>query len=93
MFIFTWHPAKAAANLQKHRISFQEAVTVFRDPLSITLADDEHSWGERRWVTFGLSRRRRLIAVFHWDDPDGTTIRLISARPCTRAECKSYEES
>ena len=96
MYLFTWDEHKAAANLWKHRVDFDEAVTVFRDPLSVTMTDPEHSWPEPRFVTrlvtFGLSDRRRFLAVFHIDHPDGLTIHLISARPGTRSERWLYEE-
>ena len=86
----TWDPRKAAANLKKHRVSFEEASTVLADPLSITGADPDRSVGEVRWITFGLSNRRRLLAVSHTDEDD--MIRIISARAATRPERRLYEE-
>jgi uncharacterized DUF497 family protein len=86
---FEWDPEKAAQNLVKHGVSFAEASTVFDDPLSVTIADPRHSWDEERLVLFGMSRRGRLLAVFH-TDRDGTT-RLISARLMTRHEREQYE--
>ena len=62
---FEWDPKKAAANLKKHGVSFQEAATVFGDPLAITFQDPDHSEDEERQVTFGLSLRKRLIVVSH----------------------------
>ena len=87
---FEWDPAKATENLAKHGISFQEAATVFRDPLSATGADPDHSIGEERFITFGVSTSGRLLVVAHTED--GDTIRIITARPATAAERKIYEE-
>jgi len=87
---FIWDPAKAAANLKKHGVSFDEACSVFLDNLSATGADPDHSLGEERWLTFGLSSTGRLLLVSHTDRSD--TIRIISARPCTAAERKLYEK-
>jgi uncharacterized DUF497 family protein len=86
----TWDPRKAAANLKKHKVSFEEASTVLADPLAITGADPDHSVGEVRWITFGLSNRRRLLAVSHTDE--GDMIRIISARAATSPERRLYEE-
>ena len=87
---FEWDPGKAAENLAKHGVSFEEAATVFRDVLSATGADPDHSFDEERFVTFGVSTARRLLAVAHTDRDD--TIRIISARPVTPSERKIYEE-
>ncbi len=87
---FEWDPKKAAANEQKHSISFQEAATVFGDPLAVTFADPDHSVNEQRYVTFGLSRHKRLLVVSHTDR--GERIRIISARLMTRKERRIYEE-
>jgi uncharacterized protein len=85
-----WDPRKAAANLKKHKVSFEEASTVLADPLAITGADPDHSVGEVRWITFGLSNRRRLLAVSHTEEDE--IIRIISARAATRPERRLYEE-
>ena len=61
----TWDDRKATANLTKHSLSFEEATTALADPLAITGADPDHSIGETRWITFGLSNRGRLLAVAH----------------------------
>jgi uncharacterized protein len=87
---FEWSLEKAKINRQKHGASFEEAMTVFRDVLSRTIADPDHSGDEQRFVTLGLSSRRRLLAVIHTDS--GKRIRLISARRATRAERRTYEE-
>jgi len=87
---FEWDSAKAVENLTKHGVSFQEAATVFRDPLSATGAYPDHSIGEERFITFGVSTSGRLLVVAHTED--GDTIRIITARPVTAAERKIYEE-
>lgn len=87
---FEWDPRKAAANLRKHGVSFEEASSVFSDSLSITGADPDHSLGEPRWITFGKSLRGRLLVVSHTDHR--AIIRLNSARLATRIERKLYEE-
>jgi uncharacterized DUF497 family protein len=86
---FEWDPDKAARNLTKHGVSFEEASTEFGDPLSVTIDDPKHSVGEYRFVLFGLSGRGRLVAVSHVDR-DGTT-RIIGARLATRHEREQYE--
>ena len=87
---FEWDPAKATENLAKHGISFEEAATAFRDPLSATGPDPDHSVGEERFVTFGVSSSRRLLIVAHTEH--GDIIRIISARPVKPGERKIYEE-
>jgi len=87
---FEWDPIKARANLRKHKVSFVEATSALLDPLSKTDLDPEHSISEKRFVTFGLSWRRRLLAVSHTEH--GTIIRIISARVATRTEREIYEE-
>ena len=86
-----WNARKAAANLRKHGVSFDEAASVFFDPLSATGDDPDHSLDERRFVTFGISSSGRLLAVAHGQTED--SIRIISARPATRAERTLYEET
>jgi uncharacterized DUF497 family protein len=88
---FEWDPQKAAANLAKHKVSFEDAATVFGDPLGGIVADPRHSSGEQRFVLIGLSRVRRLLAVMY-AERGGGAIRIISARPATRRERRSYEE-
>jgi len=87
---FNWDLAKAEENLAKHGVSFEEASTVFRDPLSQTGRDPDHSVGEERFVIFGLSSSGRLMVVAHAEHND--TIRLISARLATPGERTIYEE-
>ena len=86
---FEWDPEKAKRNLRKHAVSFEEAVTVFYDPLSATFDDPDHSVGEYRYITTGLSSRDRLIVVAHTER--GESIRIVSARPATAHERKNHE--
>ena len=87
---FAWDPDKADENERKHGVSFPEAATAFGDPLSVTMADPDHSVGEARFLTIGMSHQQRLLVVAHADRDDA--IRLISARAATRTERKTYEE-
>jgi hypothetical protein len=87
---FEWDPRKAAANLKKHGVTFQEAGTVFGDPLAITFQDPDHSEGEERQMTFSVSLQKRLIVVSHAQRKDRT--RIISARLMDRKERVIYEE-
>jgi uncharacterized DUF497 family protein len=88
---FEWAPAKATANLRKHNVSFDEAVTVFADFLSMTAPDPDHSADEMRYITVGRSNRKRLIMVALAERRG--TIRIISARRITRSERIAYEEN
>ena len=88
MLEFEWDQQKAAANLAKHKVSFEEAATVFADPLGGIVADPRHSSGEERSVLLGLSQVRRLLAVMYAER--GGVIRIISARPATRGERRNY---
>ena len=87
---FEWDGAKAADNLARHGVSFEEAATVFRDPLSQTGRDPDHSIDEERFVVFGVSARGRLLVVAHTER--GDKVRIISARAATPRERKIYEE-
>ena len=86
---YDWDPGKAITNLQKHGVSFEEAITVFGDPLATTVLDCEHSVGEERWLTMGLSTRQRIVIVWHTNQ--GESVRLIGARPATPQERRVYE--
>jgi hypothetical protein len=88
---FEWDQTKAATNLAKHGISFEEATTVFGDPLSDTFDDPDHPVDEQRFLIVGASDRGRMLIVAHTDD--GAVVRIISAREPTSGERKSYEES
>jgi uncharacterized DUF497 family protein len=87
---FRWDKNKAARNLAKHRISFEEATTVFDDPLSDTFPDPDHSLEEQRFVIIGASERGTILVVAHSDD--GEIVRIISARETTYGERRAYEE-
>ncbi|MBI5184263.1 MAG: BrnT family toxin [Nitrospinae bacterium] len=87
---FEWDPEKASSNLRKHKVSFEEASTALSDPMAATGADPDHSIGEFRYVTFGISERGRLLVVAHTEQSD--TIRIISARLANKREKKIYEE-
>ncbi len=87
---FEWDSAKASKNIRKHRVSFDEAVSVFYDPLAVTGADPDHSEDEQRFVTFGLSPTGKLLVVCHANR--GDAIRIISARRATQSERLIYEE-
>ncbi len=82
--------AKAAINLKKHSVSFEEAASVFEDPMAYTFADPDHSIGEERWLMFGTSRMSHILAVIF--TYRRSKYRIISARRATRHERKTYEE-
>ncbi|MBI5892538.1 MAG: BrnT family toxin [Deltaproteobacteria bacterium] len=86
---FEWDNKKAISNLRKHKVSFEEAMTVFYDPLSATFDDPDHSTDEKRLITIGYSSRSRLLVVSHIER--GKTIRIISARTATAHERKRHE--
>lgn len=88
---FEWDEAKATANFRKHGVSFEEAKTVFADPLSLTKPDPLHSEGEERYVDVGRSVEGRLLVVIYTERR--STIRLISCRTATQAERRTYEET
>lgn len=88
---FEWDEVKAAANLRKHGVAFEEAASVFSDALAYTFDDPDHSVGEQRQLTFGFSQLERLLAVIHTER--GRAIRIISARRATRHERGIYEQS
>jgi uncharacterized protein len=87
---FAWDPKKAASNLRDHKVTFEEASSVFGDSLAITFDDPDHSEGESRLLTFGLSEQGRLLVVSHMERRG--LLRIISARRATRAERRIYEE-
>jgi len=88
---FEWDERKAVANLAKHGVSFEEAYTVFGDPLSDTFDDPDHSADDQRFLIVGASDRGRMLIVAHTDD--GVVVRIISARELTAGERRAYEES
>ena len=88
---FEWDERKAKSNLAKHGLSFEEASTVFGDPLSLTIPDPAHSQVENRAIVLGQSHQRKLLVVVNTER--GDNIRIISARRASQRERKSYEES
>jgi len=88
---FEWDANKASTNLAKHGLSFEEAATVFGDPLSLTIPDPAHSQVEDRFVIIGKSYQRKLLVVVHTER--GDNIRVISARHASKRERKAYEEA
>jgi uncharacterized DUF497 family protein len=86
---FQWHAPKAAANRAKHKVTFEEAATIFGDPLGRIADDPRHSEDEERFVLLGQSDRRRLLVVMFAER--GEAIHLISARTATRRERREYE--
>ena len=87
---YEWDSPKAELNLRKHGVSFDEAATVFLDQLAVSGTDPDHSLGESRYITFGMSSLGKLFAVSHTYRPGG--VRIISARRVTRFERNMYEE-
>lgn len=88
---FEWDKGKARTNLSKHKVSFEEAKTVFNDPLFIDFYDPDHSEDEERYIIIGQSEQKRLLVVAYTEREQ--KIRLISARETTRAEKEAYEEN
>ncbi|MCV6636234.1 BrnT family toxin [Candidatus Albibeggiatoa sp. nov. NOAA] len=92
--IFEWDENKACTNLKKHHVDFEEAKTVFSDPLLLTYPDDMHSEQEERAISIGYSKKHRLLLVVHTEQyiRNGVTIiRMISSRKATLQERKYYE--
>ncbi|MGQ0545352.1 MAG: BrnT family toxin [Betaproteobacteria bacterium] len=92
-YTFEWDPAKASENLSKHRVAFELAATVFRDPLALAIHDAERD--EERWASLGRAEDGKLLVVIHtFQETSATsaTVRIISAREATRRERKDYEE-
>lgn len=92
---FEWDLEKNEQNQKKHRVTFEQAATVFRDPRMLSLYDDEHSEAEERWITLGLSAVSGLIVVHHtFEEIDAETvdIRIFSSRKATKHEIRQYSE-
>lgn len=89
---FVWDREKATTNLRDHKVSFEEASTVFDDPLAVIFYDEDHSMREEREIIVGHSVRRRLLLVFFTELAENI-IRIFSARKPTRRERKDYEEN
>jgi uncharacterized DUF497 family protein len=90
--IYEWDPKKADENLKKHKVSFNEATSVFTDPFALTFDDPDHSLDERRYVTIGTSSQQRILFLAHADRGEDR-VRIISARPATATEAHAYQES
>lgn len=88
--LFEWDPNKAAANQEKHHLSFEVAARVFLDPRRIELFDDREEYGEDRWITIGLVDPVVLVVVYTLRGQDGETVRLISARRANENEKRTY---
>jgi uncharacterized DUF497 family protein len=88
---FEWDDRKARSNLSKHGVSFEEASTAFGDPNSLTITDPVHSEEEERFILLGQTYRGKIVVVIHTER--GENIRIISARPASRRERKTYEAS
>ena len=91
MIRFEWDPPKAAENLKKHRISFDEAKSVFYDEFAVQFFDDEHSSEEERFLMLGMTSGARLLIVCHCEREQGEVIRIISARKATKRESAFYQ--
>jgi len=92
---FEWDPTKAKKNLSKHKISFEDATSIFKDINSISVFDESHSENEERWATIGLDIKTRTLVVIHTYilfDKSNCNIRIISARKATKKEIKFYNE-
>lgn len=89
---FAWDPKKASDNIKKHKVSFDEAVTVFYDPLAKIADDPDHSSSEDRFLMIGHSHNANLLIVVHVYKEEKDTIRIISARKATKKEKKDFQE-
>ena len=87
---FEWAPAKAAANVKKHKVTFEVAKSVFHDDFAVQFFDEEHSSSEDRFLLLGMSSDARLLLVCHCEREDGDVIRITSARKATATEAQHY---
>jgi len=95
LYEFDWDPSNAQTNFSKHGLDFEQAATVFLDPLAVTIPDEEHSEIEARWITLGKDTTGHYALVVHpfeWSADDRGRVRSISARRPTKAEIRNYEE-
>jgi len=93
--IFEWDETKARINFEKHKIRFDEAITIFTDPFLITFVDDFHSDKEERFISIGLSEKNRVLLAVHTEreeKPETIVIRIISCRKATQIERNRYEK-
>lgn len=91
MIKFEWDPPKAAANLKKHQVSFEEARSVFYDEFAVQFFDEGHSSDEERFLMLGMSSAAKLLLVCHCEREHGEVIRIISARKATQRESAFYQ--
>lgn len=91
MITFEWDPPKAAANLEKHQVSFKEAKSVFFDEFAVQFFDSDHSSDEERFLMLGMSSGAKLLIVCHCERERGEIIRIISARKATKRESAFYQ--
>ena len=92
---FEWDPIKAKSNLDKHSVNFEEATTVFKDPMALSIYDEEHSKEEDRWITIGISNTGRLLVVCHTfqkNDENNVAIRIFSGRKAIKKETRQYKD-
>lgn len=92
-YYFEWNPEKAISNYKKHKVRFEIAASIFRDPKALTIFDDDHSDYEERWITIGLALNSPLLLVVHTynvSKENDVIIRIISARRATKSETKIY---
>jgi len=95
VYAFEWDPEKARTNIADHAVAFELAATVFRDPLQLSVYDEDHSESEERWVTLGQAENGKLLVVVHtFEETDATSakVRIISARDATKRERQDYED-
>ena len=96
VFRFEWDPRKDTLNLRKHGVGFQEAASVFADPNQAAIYDEDHSRGEDRWITLGLSEHGRLLVVCHTfrqSAKEEVAIRIFSSRKATKKETREYAKT
>ena len=90
---FEWDPNKAKLNREKHKVNFEEAATIFHDPIALTIYDPDHSKAEDRWLTIGISKNGKLLVTCHTykqEDKKSVNIRTFSSRKATSFERKQY---
>jgi len=93
LYRFEWDPKKARSNAHKHKVRFENAASVFRDPKAVSIPDDEHSDDEERWLTIGMDEVSRTLVVVHTfrrQSAEECIIRIISARKATHREKEAY---
>ena len=91
MIAFEWDPVKAAANVKKHQVSFEEARSVFFDEFATQFFDEDHSMNEQRFLILGKSSGTKLLIVCHCERENGEIIRIVSARKATKRESAFYQ--